>query len=77
MKNYLISVLLVFFVFALLMLTVWLVTYFPNLREGFAMFYNATPRRWEEIKEIYGAIWLSSVIVCPLMAIFVCPILEE
>ncbi|MBQ8197047.1 MAG: hypothetical protein IJZ73_03210 [Clostridia bacterium] len=52
LKQYLLTVLLVFVMFALLMGVVFLMTYIPELREGFTAFQGKQVAKWEYIKGI-------------------------
>ena len=41
------------------------------------MFCGKDIPSWQEIKNIYGYIWITSILVCPFMAIFIYPLFDE
>ena len=77
LKTYFKSVIFVFAIFILLMSVVFAVMYFPALNEGFGMFFACDPRTWEEASGLYFASLTSSVVVCPLFALFIYPLFED
>lgn len=77
LKDYLLAVACVFIMFAGLMGLVFIVTYVPQLREGFTMFCGKQVAKWEDIKEIWCYMWIVALIVCPFMALFIYPLFDE
>jgi hypothetical protein len=77
LKTYFKSVIFVFAIFILLMTVVFAVLYFPVINEGFGNLFNCDPATWGEANETFYAMLISSVVVCPLFALFVYPLFED
>jgi hypothetical protein len=68
LQTFLLCALIIFIVFSLIMGTIFIITYFPAMREGLTANTGQYVPTWEEIKKGWSCTWIISLIVCPLMA---------